>query len=94
MVRAGAGVFADPPVALIASRRSARVAGVLAAAACVAAGPVAYVFTTPAAPVRQVTVAPVQPGIVHDRQIRVDASQRITTSLANRHLPERPGLIV
>ena len=73
---------------------AARVAGAVAAAACIAAGPVAYALATPAPVVRQVTVAVVQPGIVANPRIRVDASQRITSSLATRPLPVRPDLIV
>jgi len=90
LVAANTGIL----VALVSSRTAARAAGVLAAAACLAAGPVAYALTTPAAPVRRVTLALVQPGIVHDPRIRVNASQRITASLATRRLPVHPDLIV
>jgi len=41
-----------------------------------------------------VTVALVQPGIVHNPRARVDASQRLTTSLAGRLGPPRPDLVV
>ncbi len=90
LVAANTGIL----VALVSSRTAARAAGVLAAAACLAAGPVTYALTTPAAPVRRVTLALVQPGIVHDPRIRVNASQRITASLATRRLPVHPDLIV
>jgi apolipoprotein N-acyltransferase len=81
-------------IAVAATSAAARVTGALCAAACICAGPVAYALANPAPPVRQATVALVQPGIVHNPQIRVDASQRITSSLLARPLPMRPDLIV
>jgi len=90
LVAANTGIV----VAIVSARTSVRVLGALAAAACMAVGPVAYALSSPAANVRTVTVALVQPGIVHDPRARVDASQRITESLAGRLTPVRPGLIV
>ncbi len=81
-------------IALVPARTAARVVGVLAAAACIAAGPLAYALATPAATVRHVTIALVQPGIVHNPRLRVDASQRITSSLTTSQPPVRPDLIV
>jgi apolipoprotein N-acyltransferase len=90
IVAANTGIL----IALISSRTAARLVGVLAAAACIAAGPVAYVLATPAPVVRHVSVALVQPGVVDNPVIRVDASQRITSSLITRPLPVRPDLVV
>ena len=90
LVAANTGIL----VALVSSRTAARAAGIAAAAACVAAGPLAYAVTNPAAPVRGATLALVQPGIVADPRIRVNASQRLTASLAARRQPVRPDLIV
>ena len=90
IVAANTGVL----IAVVATSAAVRVTGALCAAACVCAGPVAYALATPAPAVRQVTVALIQPGIVRNPQIRVDASQRITSSLTARPLPVRPGFIV
>lgn len=94
LVAANTGIV----VALVSSRTAARAAGIAVAAACVAAGPVAYALSTPAKPARQVTVGLVQPGIIHDPLARVEASQRLTTSLAGprprRVPPPRPDLVV
>ncbi len=81
-------------IALVSAGAAARVTGAAAAAAAVAAGPLVYALASPAPAVRQATVALVQPGIVADPRIRVDASQRITSSLITRPLPVRPDLIV
>jgi apolipoprotein N-acyltransferase len=90
LVAANTGIV----IAIVAARPSVRVLGAVAAVVCMAAGPVAYALSSPAQPVRRVTVALVQPGIVHDPAARVDASQRITKSLAWRLTPVRPDLIV
>ncbi len=90
LVAANTGIL----IAFISSRTAPRVIGALAAAACIAAGPVAYALASPAPVVRHVTVALVQPGIVADPRVRVDASQRITSSLITRTLTIRPDLIV
>ena len=90
IVAANTGIL----VAIVASRLSVRVLGAVAAAACVAAGPVAYALTSPPATVRTATVALVQPGIVHDPRARVNASERLTASFAGRLAPINPDLIV
>jgi apolipoprotein N-acyltransferase len=90
LVAANTGVL----IVIVARSVSARLTGALGAAACVCAGPVAYALTAPVPPVRQATVALVQPGIVRNPQIRVDASRMITSSLITRPLPVRPDLIV
>ncbi|HEY7431704.1 MAG TPA: apolipoprotein N-acyltransferase [Streptosporangiaceae bacterium] len=58
-------------------------------AVLVLAGPVAFWLLPSVTPDGSVTVAMVQPGIVHDPLLRVDASQRLTTRLRGH-----PGLIV
>jgi len=90
LVAANTGVL----IAIVSARTAVRVVGLLAAAACIAAGPLAYALTAPAATVRHVTIALVQPGVVHNPKTRVDASQRITTSLAASRPPVRADLIV
>jgi apolipoprotein N-acyltransferase len=90
LVAANTGIL----VALVSSRTAARATGLLVSAACVAAGPIAYAFTTPQPPVRRVAVALVQPGITSNPQARVDASQRLTASLVTRRRPAHPDLIV
>jgi apolipoprotein N-acyltransferase len=90
LVAANTGIL----IAVISRATPVRLAGALAAAACIAAGPVAYALARPAAPVAALTVALVQPGIVRDAQIRVDASQRITASLAAHAPAVRADLIV
>ena len=80
-------VAANTGILIIAVARSAgvRLLGAAAALIAIAAGPVAFALT-PAAPVtRQVTMAIVQPGVVHNPALRVDASQRLSTGLAARH---------
>ncbi|MGE5290339.1 MAG: apolipoprotein N-acyltransferase, partial [Micromonosporaceae bacterium] len=90
LVAANTGVL----IAIVASRLSVRVLGAVAAAACVAAGPVAYALSSPPATARTVTVALVQPGIVQNPRARVDASERLTASFAGRLAPVNPDLVV
>jgi len=74
-------------------RAALAVTGVAAFAAAAGSGPLAFALTAPFPAVRQVTVALVQPGLVHDPAQRVDASERLT-----RHFTvtaqDQPGLIV
>jgi len=66
-----------------AGRRAAlAVAGVGAFAVAAVSGPLAYALTSPFPAVREVTVALVQPGLVHDPVKRVDASETLTGSLS------------
>jgi apolipoprotein N-acyltransferase len=71
---------------LIAARRvPVRLIGAAGAVIVVAAGPVAFALT-PAAPVsRYVTIAIVQPGVVHNPRLRVDATQRLSAGLRRDH---------
>jgi apolipoprotein N-acyltransferase len=71
--------------AIAAGRHSAAVAaaGVAAFAVAAASGPLAYALTPPFPAVREVTIAMVQPGLVHDPALRVDASETLTASLSS-----------
>jgi apolipoprotein N-acyltransferase len=76
-------------IVLAARGLAVRVLAGVTAAAGAAAGPVAF-WLLPAVPADgSVTVAMVQPGIVHDPLRREDASQRLTAGLRGQ-----PGLIV
>ena len=56
--------------------------GAAAALATIGAGPLAFALTPASPPVRQATVAMVQPGIVGNAVKRVDASERLTAQLS------------
>jgi apolipoprotein N-acyltransferase len=77
LVAANTGVL----IVLVASRNRVRLLGVAAALSAIAAGPVAYALTPAAPTVRQVKIALVQPGIVNNPALRVDASQRLSADL-------------
>ncbi len=64
--------------------------------ASVGAGPLAFALTPASPAVRQVTVAMVQPGIVNNPTLRVEASERLTAefSRSGRFAGARPDLIV
>jgi apolipoprotein N-acyltransferase len=82
-------------IVLSARRTAVRALGATAAAACAVSGPVAYALTTAPATARTVTLALVQPGVVHDPKVRVDASQRLTGRfVGGRWSSSRPDLIV
>lgn len=86
LVAANTGIL----IILVARSAGVRLLGAAAALIAIAAGPVAFALT-PAAPVtRRVTMAVVQPGVVHIPALRVDASQRLSAGLAAYHA----GLIV
>jgi apolipoprotein N-acyltransferase len=70
--------------------------GAAAFAAAAGSGPLAFALTAPFPAVRQLTVALVQPGTVHDATQRVNASEALTSEFgANGTLAaERPNLIV
>ncbi|WP_187366408.1 apolipoprotein N-acyltransferase [Trebonia kvetii] len=89
----GAGTAARAP----AGRRVAlAAAGAATFAAAAISGPLAFALTPPFPAVRQVSVALVQPGIVHDPARRVDASETLTRQFtAGKALAkDHPGLIV
>jgi len=77
-------------ILLTAGRVPVRAVGAAAAAAVIVAGPVAFALTPAPQPARFVTVTLVQPGIQHNPQIRVNASERISGGLGRLH----PDLIV
>ncbi len=66
-------------IVLVSARWTARAAAALVAAAGVAAGPAVFALTAPAPASRTATIALVQPGVVNNDKLRVDASQRLTT---------------
>jgi apolipoprotein N-acyltransferase len=77
-------------ILLTAGRGLLRVIGAAATAVVVAAGPLAFALTPAPQPTRTITLALVQPGLVHDPRLRVDASERLSAGLARLH----PDLIV
>ena len=85
LVAANTGIL----IILTARRVPVRLIGAAGAAVAIAAGPAAYALTAAAPASRYVTIAMVQPGVVHNPLIRVDASQRLTSSVTGR-----PDLIV
>jgi apolipoprotein N-acyltransferase len=79
-------VVANVAIVLVlgAVRRAGLVAaGVAAFAVAAGSGPLAFALTAPFPAVREVTVAMVQPGLVHDPAARVDASETLTASLSS-----------
>ena len=81
LVAANTGIL----IVIVARRISVRLIGAAGAAIVVAAGPVAFALT-PAAPVtRYITIAMVQPGVVSNPRLRVDASQRLSAGLRRDH---------
>jgi len=86
LVAANTGIL----ILLVARPVPARLIGAAGAAIAVAAGPVAFAFTSASPVSRPVTVAVVQPGVVHNPKISVDASQRLSAGLHR----DRPDLIV
>jgi apolipoprotein N-acyltransferase len=78
-------------ILLTAGRAPVRALGVAAAAVVIAAGPAAFALMPPPPhPARFVTLTLVQPGIQHNPQIRVNASERLSAGLGRL----RPDLIV
>ena len=82
LVAANTGIL----IILVARPARVRLLGAAAALIAIAAGPVAFALTAGGArAARQVTMAVVQPGVVHNPALRVDASQRLSAGLAARH---------
>ena len=81
---------------IVSGRLALAVTGAVSAAVCVAAGPVAFALTPAAPAVRHVTVALVQPGVIDNASLRVDASEQLTASLSGSGSlgSDRPDLIV
>jgi apolipoprotein N-acyltransferase len=70
--------------------------GVAAGVASVGAGPLTFALTPASPAVRQVTIAMVQPGVVHNASLSTHASQTLTTELSRDGTigGVRPDLIV
>jgi apolipoprotein N-acyltransferase len=83
-------------IAIVSGRIGPRLVAAAAVAVLVAAGPLAFALTPAAPTVRTATIALVQPGVVSNPVLRVDASQRLTASLVRGGRPAgaRPDLIV
>ena len=63
-------------------RSGLAILGVAAALASVGAGPLAFALTPPSPAVRQVTIAMVQPGVINNASLSVDASEALTSQLS------------
>jgi apolipoprotein N-acyltransferase len=77
-------------ILLAAGHIPVRLLGAATTAVVIAAGPVAFALTPAPHPARFLTVTLVQPGIQHNPQIQVNASERISGGLRRLH----PDLIV
>jgi apolipoprotein N-acyltransferase len=77
-------------------RSGLAVLGVAAGVASVGAGPLAFALTPPNPAVRQVTIAMVQPGVVHNASLSTHASQTLTADLSRDGTLDgvRPDLIL
>jgi len=83
-------------IVIVSGRLACRLAAVAGAAAVLAAGPVAFALTPPAPVAGAATIALVQPGVVANPVLRVDASQSLTARLSRDGTlgGVRPDLIV
>jgi len=81
LVAANTGIL----IAIVARPIPVRLIGAAAALVALAAGPVAFALTSASPVSRHVTVALVQPGVVHNPRISVDASQRLSAGLRGDH---------
>jgi apolipoprotein N-acyltransferase len=77
-------------ILLTAGRTPVRALGAAATAVVIVAGPAAFALTPPPHPARSVALTLVQPGIQHNPQIRVNASERLSAGLGRLH----PDLVV
>lgn len=77
-------------ILVTAGRARVRALGALVVAVLAVSGPAAFALVPAPRPDRQVTVALVQPGIVHNPRLRADASERLSAGLAAHH----PDLVV
>jgi apolipoprotein N-acyltransferase len=89
-------VLSSLPRQRAAVRPGLAILGAVAGLASLGAGPLAFALTPASAAVRQVAVALVQPGIIHNTVQRVDASERLTAELSRsgRLSGVKPDLIV
>jgi apolipoprotein N-acyltransferase len=82
-------------IMLTSARWAARIAAAAAAAAVVASGPVAFALTAPAPVTGTATIALVQPGVIGNPNLSVDASQRLTADASRDPAAgRRPDLVV
>jgi apolipoprotein N-acyltransferase len=86
LVAANTGIL----IAVTAHRVPVRLVGAAAAITAVAAGPVAFALTSQPPVTRHVTVALVQPGVVHNPTLSAFASQNLSAGLG----PDHADLIV
>jgi apolipoprotein N-acyltransferase len=77
LVAANTGIL----IALAAGPIPVRLIGAACALIALAAGPAAFALTSASPVSRHVTIALVQPGVVHNPKISVDASQRLSADL-------------
>jgi apolipoprotein N-acyltransferase len=77
LVAANTGIL----IALAARPIPVRLIGAACALIALAAGPAAFALTSASPVSRHVTIALVQPGVVHNPKISVDASQRLSADL-------------
>jgi apolipoprotein N-acyltransferase len=77
LVAANTGIL----IALVARPIPVRLIGAGCAIIALAAGPAAFALTSASPVSRHVTIALVQPGVVHNPKISVDASQRLSAGL-------------
>jgi apolipoprotein N-acyltransferase len=77
-------------------RSGLAVLGIAAAVASIGAGPLTFALTPASPAVRQVTIAMVQPGVVHNASLSTHASQTLTTELSHDGTigGVRPDLII
>jgi apolipoprotein N-acyltransferase len=81
LVAANTGIL----IAAVARPLPVRLIGAACVLVALAAGPVAFALTPPSPVSRHVTIALVQPGVVHNPKISVDASQRLSADLRGDH---------
>jgi apolipoprotein N-acyltransferase len=81
LVAANTGIL----ILLVARPVPLRLIGAATAAVAIAAGPVAFALTSPSPVSRTVTVALVQPGVVHNPSLSAFASQRLSAALGRDH---------
>jgi apolipoprotein N-acyltransferase len=86
LVAANTGIL----IVLVARPIPVRLIGAASALIALAAGPVAFAFTSASPVSRHVTIALVQPGVVHNPTLSAYASQRLSAGLG----PDHPDLIV
>ena len=77
LVAANTGIL----IALAARPIPVRLIGAACALIALAAGPAAFALTSASPVSRHVTIALVQPGVVHNPKVSVDASQRLSADL-------------